>query len=66
MCVFCEVPYVSILTVELGEYENGDPVELYIDTDGQNLRAFDNDPKNSEVTAMPIKYCPMCGRNLNT
>ena len=63
-CDFCKPPFKSILTVELGEFGNGDTAYLYIETDGQNLRAYDNDPRSCTIEAKQIQYCPMCGRKL--
>lgn len=63
-CEWCKPPYKSLLTVELGEFESGDMAMLYIETDGQNIRAYDNDPQNSTIEAAKIHFCPMCGKKL--
>ena len=63
-CGYCKSPYKDIIDIILGESENGDEVHLFINTDGQNLRLYDNLPDNPKTDTLKIGYCPMCGRRL--
>ena len=63
-CEYCKTPFKTMLKFYLGIYGNGDTAELYVETDGQNIRAYDNDPRNPQIESSPIRFCPMCGKSL--
>jgi rRNA maturation endonuclease Nob1 len=64
-CEYCKTPFKTMLKFDLGIYGNGDTAELYVETDGQNIRAYDNDPRNPQIESSPINFCPICGRKLS-
>lgn len=64
-CTYCKVPYKDIIDIILGESVSGEEVHLFINTDGQNLRLYDNLPDNPKTDILKIGYCPMCGRRLS-
>lgn len=59
MCKYCkEVPET------LGMVENPDN-RVFVNVSGSYLQIFDEEYPGF-VDNIPIKYCPMCGRKLNT
>lgn len=64
VCEYCSPPFKTILKVDLGIYANGDTAELFVETDGQNIRAYDNDPRGTSIESAKINFCPICGKRL--
>jgi len=59
-CKFCATPSAELLSEEIGTDENGNPVRIHVDCDGQNLRYYDD--FCSSIVTRRIYFCPMCGR----
>ncbi|WP_080062681.1 hypothetical protein [Ruminiclostridium hungatei] len=53
-CKYCKVPYKDIIDIILGESVNGEEVHLFINTDGQNLRLYDNLPDNPKTDTLKL------------
>lgn len=62
-CNYCNLPFTNLLSVELGEDEEGTPVDFYVYCDGQRLVGCDS--LAVSIVTRQINYCPMCGRRLN-
>lgn len=70
MCKYCDDGCVDLITVDTNLKLNGVPMNkiqtsVYV-TDDQRLKLFMDDINCEEVCqrAITIKFCPMCGRNL--
>lgn len=57
-CSFCQPPYNTVA------YVTGESVQYNYEADHPVL-LFSDDGIAGNCFAMPIKYCPMCGRKLN-
>ena len=70
MCKYCDDGHVDLITVDTGLKFNGVPMNtiqtsVHV-TDDQRLQLYMDDNNYKEVCqrAITIKFCPMCGRNL--